>query len=539
MHFLSNKTSNHHSSIASSVPGDNRPYAKVTIFHKPFNCLLDSGSNNSICGAELWSLVKDNGLKLQKHEIKSIRTADKTIDTVKGAFFIPLQFDDVSNVLCVLSVPTLPQKLLLGIDFWKVFRLTIQSNSSNWCCALASTSKITPTHTITNKNNLSKEECCVLERTITKFKELGSGRLGRTNVLKHHIDTGDSQPVWQRQYPVSPAVQERMGKEILRMKEMDVIEPAQSPWCSPVVMVKKKNGKDRLCVDSRRLNKVTKRSRYALPHISAILNRLGKTRFLSSIDLKDAFWQVPLTESSKEKTAFNVPGHGMWQFKCLPFGLHNSAATMQKLMDILFNSEEHKVFVYLDDLIIATENFDEHIGTLEIVAEKLKMANLTINFEKCHFGMSSLKYLGFVVDENGLRTDPEKVETIINFPRPNRITEVRRFLGLASWYRRFVPGFAEISSPLNELTKKLKKGKSFLWNDLAEQAFLKLKTILTTAPVLSTPDYSKPFYLQCDASNHAVGAVLVQKDDENNDRPIAFISRKLRGAEVNYTVTEK
>lgn len=225
----------------------------------------------------------------------------------------------------------------------------------------------------------------------------------------------------------------------------------------------------------------------------------------------------------------------MWQFVVVPFGLTTSAQAMQKLMDRPFHDD--CVFIYLYDIIIVSETFEEHLRALNKVHERLKSAGLTINMPKCNFVRPSLKYLGYIVDGKGLRTDPEKVECFANYKLPKKIKELRRFLGMASWYRRFVPKFAEIAAPLHSLTRG--NVRTLKWNDSAARAFEKLKGELIKSPVLAIPDFSKPFSIQCDASNHAIAAVLVQKDDENNDRPIAYVSRKLRGPEVNYTTTEK
>lgn len=194
-----------------------------------------------------------------------------------------------------------------------------------------------------------------------------------------------------------------------------------------------------------------------------------------------------------------MTGRGLFHVNVLPFGIHNSAASMQRLMNNLFGYDsENKVFVYLDDLIIATETFDEHCVVLKMVVEKLEMANLTVNFDKCHFCRSALKYLGFVVDKDGLRTDPDKVEAIVNFPKPRAYTELKRFIVIVSWYRRFVINFAKIASPLHDLTKGGRKHKPLKWTSTAEDAFMEFKTSLVSAPVLTPPDFQRQFIIHCD-----------------------------------------
>lgn len=230
----------------------------------------------------------------------------------------------------------------------------------------------------------------------------------------------------------------------------------------------------------------------------------------------------------------------MFQFKVVPFGLTTAAQAMQKVMDSLFNEfSDGGVFIYIDDLIVVSESFKEHMKSLESVAKQLKQANLTINIEKCEFCRPALKYLGYIVDKHGLRTDPDKIACIANYQLPQTIKELRRFTGMASYYRRFIHKFAEIAAPLHDLTKKTNQ-RRLKWNEKAVRAFDELKNAMIQAPVLATPDFNRKFSLQCDASDGAISSVLVQKDTlTNEERPIAFASRKLRGAEIHYTTTEK
>ncbi|CAG9122098.1 unnamed protein product [Plutella xylostella] len=223
----------------------------------------------------------------------------------------------------------------------------------------------------------------------------------------------------------------------------------------------------------------------------------------------------------------------------MPFGLCNASQTQQRLMDRLFPPQfEGKVFSYLDDIVLVDSNFESHIASLKWVLEQLKMAGLTVNMEKCQFARSSLKYLGYIVDKDGLRTDPDKVGAILNYPKPSTFTELKRFIGLASWYRRFVPNFAMVAAPLHDMTKGGKKGKTVTWTNEAEKAFMNLKTALTSTPVLKVPDYSKEFSIQCDASNYGVGAVLIQAFD-GTEMPIAYTSRKLTDRECKYSASER
>lgn len=524
--------------VSPQVEEDNRPFAKIKILDSEINCLLDTGANQSVAGAEGTDYLTSLGLVLDRDFVTIMNTADKTKHLVAGVFYVPIVFRDIFRVIQIYSVPSVPSSIILGVNFFKGFNLLLYFDNLGWSCNSIALPKEVPVkhNGVVSYGELPPHQRSLMDETISKFKELGSGPLGCTPLMEHTILTGNALPIKQRGYPVSPHVQERMGKELKRMFELDVIERSFSPWSSPVVLVKKKDGRDRLCVDSRKLNSVTERDSYPLPRVQEILDRLGKTNFLSKIDLKDAFWQIPLSEDSKAKTAFSVPGHGLFQFKRLPFGLHNAAQCLQRLMNTVFGSTDHKIFVYLDDLVIASSTFEEHLDTLNFVLERLIYANLTINFEKSVFCCGSLAYLGYMIDKTGLHTDPAKVEAIINFPLPRTYTEMKRFIGLTSWYRRFVKDFSTIAAPLHELTKGKKKGKLLEWNPVAHEAFVNLKNCLVAGPVLATPDFTQRFFIHCDASKYGVGAVLCQGVEEH---PIAFASRKFRGAEIRYATPEQ
>ena len=320
------------------------------------------------------------------------------------------------------------------------------------------------------------------------------------------------------------------------MLKLGVIEPSKSPWSSPVCLVRKKDDSYRFCIDFRKLNLKTKKDAYPIPYISAILDRLSDARYISSIDIKSAFWQVPLSESSRELTAFTVPGRNLYHFLRMPFGLTNAPATWQRIVDRVLGVDlENHVMVYLDDIIIISKTFSEHLRILGLVFDRLKNAGLIVSEEKCHFCKPELKYLGYIVDAKGLRPDPEKVQAILNIVPPQNITEIRRFIGTASWYRRFVPNFSSIIAPVTRLTRKNIKWE---WTAECQQSFNQIKEALVTAPVLTCPDFNRPFVLQTDASHYGLGAILTQQFDEG-EKVICYLSRSLTRQEMKLTVTEK
>lgn len=522
---------------------DKRFYGSITILGLKFVGLLDSGATISVVSYAFYRKLISLGLKCHEIAQQNLSTADGTNHTIKSVVHVPIQFNGKFNVVPFFVMDQLSHEIILGMTFFEAFELSIElkkeRDSSIVLQDKQEVSEISNFTPVIPRNELLPEEEVKLQAIIQDIRESIGVGLGRTHLIEHRIDTGDHLPIKQRQYPFAPPIMRQLEEEIKEMLDNDVIEPSYSPWRSPVLLVDKSSGKKRLCLDSRQLNKVTKKDSYPLPRVSAVLDSLKNAHYLSTVDLKSAFWQVPLEASSKEKTAFGLSGKGLYQFKVMPFGLSNAAQTQQRLMDRLFTPEyEGKIFTYLDDIVIVSGDFEDHLSSLRWVKENLRSAGLTVNMDKCEFARPSLKYLGYIVDKEGLRTDPDKVSAILNYPRPSTFTELKRFIGLASWYRRFVENFAIVAAPLHELTKGGRKGKHIRWTEEADRAFVELKTKLTTTPILCVPDYSKEFCVQCDASNNGIGAVLFQMvgDDE---KPVAYTSRKLSERESRYATSER
>lgn len=508
--------------------------------------LLDSGSVVSILGKNSHELLLKYGFTLTKDESITVTAAGGRNIRSCGVIVLPVVFNDKCSVIKFHVIPEIQYHMILGMDFWNKFHILPKTlltatyiSSSDPCLAeLTLNSNDVFIHSYENLNNTQRTVADALVKKFEKISYEHKG-LGKTHLMRHHINTGDASPIRQRYYRMSPEKQRIVTEQVDEMLSLDVVEHCESPWSSPVLVVGKKDGKPRFCLDSRKLNAVTRKDAYNLPYVSEILDNLRDARYLSSVDLSKAFWQIPIHEPDQEKTAFYVPGRGTLKFKVTAFGLTNAPATQQRLVDLLFGPEfELKVFAYLDDIIIISRTFEEHVALLDRVLEKLQFANLTINLSKCQFFRSKLRYLGYIVDSQGLRTDPDKVEAILNYPTPKNRKEVKRFLGTASWYRRFIPNFSTIAGPLNRLTSTKKNAPQFTWSDEAENSFLELKSLLVQAPILACPDFSKPFEVHTDASNFGVGAMLCQTIN-GVEHPVAFMSRSLNGAERNYSVTER
>ena len=360
--------------------------------------------------------------------------------------------------------------------------------------------------------------------------------LGRTSMLRHHIDTGSSPPVRQQVRRVSPHRREEVKHLLSQMLEHDVIEPSSSPWASPVVLVRKKDGSTRFCIDYRKLNQVTRKDAYPLPRIDMTLDALHGSQWFSTLDLVSEYWQVELEEADREKTAFCTT-EGLYQFKVMPFGLCNAPASFQRLMDMVLSGLQWaQCLVYLDDIIVLGRSFEEHIRNLDSVFQRLRESGLRLKPSKCSFFRKQVQYLGHVISRDGVATDPEKTAKVATWPVPTCKREVQQFLGFANYYRRFIKDFAQLARPLHRLTEQT---TPFIWTDSCQESFDQLRRCLCSAPVLAYPDFSKPFILDTDASDAGVGGVLSQVDSNGEERVIAYGSRLLTKPERRYCVTRR
>ncbi len=312
--------------------------------------------------------------------------------------------------------------------------------------------------------------------------------LGRTAVIRHEINTTDEIPVRKRAYPVSVVKQQFIDQEVSNMLEKGIIRPSTSSWAAPIVLVTKKDGTMRFCIDYRALNAKTPLDGFPMPQIQDILESMYGASIFSTLDLRSGYWQVLMDEASIPKTAF-VTKNSQYEFVCLPFGLKNSAATFQRLMNtVLRDCLGMFCFVYIDDIVIYSKNIHEHLEHLKRLFDVLEAAGLTLNLPKCNMLQNSITFLGHVVSAEGVRTETAKVEAVQNVPVPTTLKEVQRFLSLAGWYHRFIPHFSEIAAPLHSLKNK---NVAWEWTLECQQAFDKLKKALQKAPVLVPPHFTK------------------------------------------------
>lgn len=364
----------------------------------------------------------------------------------------------------------------------------------------------------------------------------GDNDLGHANGVKHSIDTGDARPVRQplRRHP--PAHLDAIQQHVSDMLRQGVIEPAQSPWASNIVLAKKKDGTLRCCIDYRQLNSATKKDAYPLPRIDMCLDAMSGATWFSTFDLRSSYHQVELNESDADKTAF-ICREGLFRFKMMPFGLCNAGATFQRLMDVVMGGLSFEIcLAYIDDIIIYSNSADQHLERLATVLQRLREARLKVKPSKCRLFQVSVEFLGHVVSSAGIGTDPNKIAAISDWPVPSCVKEVRAFLGMCSYYRRFVKGFAEIAAPLHDLSGK--GNGAVAWTDECQESFELMKRALTSPPVLAMPNEKDMFYLDTDASEFAIGAVLSQMQD-GEEKVVAYASKKLSHQEMNYCVTRR
>lgn len=380
----------------------------------------------------------------------------------------------------------------------------------------------------------------LLEKYTSVFSS-HEGDLGCTNLIAHDIPLLDDVPIRQRYRRIPPSEYEEVKQHINQLLEAQVIRESSSPYASPIVLVRKKDGSLRMCVDYRQLNSKTRKDAFPLPRIEESLDALAGARWFSTIDLASGYNQVPVSEADRPKTAFCTP-FGLFEWNRMPFGLCNAPSTFQRLMQRLFGDQQcQTLLLYLDDIVVFSSTVQQHLERLEMVLGRLQQEGLKAKLSKCAFFRNKVPYLGHVVSDKGVSTDPNKVEVVANWQPPTTITELRSFIGFASYYRRFVEGFAKLAAPLHRLVAKL-GGKSKRaerevaghWTEECHQSFEALKAKLTTAPVLAYADFSLPFILEVDASHGGLGAVLSQ-EQEGRVRPIAYASRGLRPTERNMS----
>lgn len=443
------------------------------------------------------------------------------------------------------STPWSPVQMVLAMlrdmpQTVHVHEIQVQTSIRTAEGALDSINDITPEKhaCISQPHQLTTQQQSLLDEVLKEFPYTPeSGPLNITNVYTQRINTGEAIPQIRKQYPLSPYILAEVEKEIENLIARDIIEPiAFSPWRWPILWVKKKTGGGRICVDARGLNKITVPDAYPTLNVDTILRNLPKAKYISCLDMTQAFHQIQIHPDDRMKTSFAV-GHRFFCFKRAIMGFINSPADLAKVLDLVFGDMIPNVYHYVDDFVLVSSTFEEHIELLRKVAHRLKRANLTISREKSSFCFSRVTFLGYVLTKEGLQANPERIRPILEYPKPKTVKELRRWVGLVGWYRRFIENAAELLAPLTDIMKGESKSR-LEWTSEAEEAFIQTKRVMLSPAILSSPDYSLPFKIYTDASLVAGAAVLTQVQD-GKEKVIAFHSAKFSKTQQNYSATER
>ena len=340
-----------------------------------------------------------------------------------------------------------------------------------------------------------------------------------------------AKPLAMGPYRMAPPELEELRRQLKELLDAGFIQPSKAPYGAPILFQKKHNGSLRMCIDYRALNKVTVKNKYLIPLIAHLFDQLGRARYFTKLNLRSGYYQVMIVEGDEPKTTC-VTRYGSYEFLVMPFGLTNAPATLCTLMNKIFHPFLDKfVVVYLDDIVIYSNTLEEHVDHLRKVFRLFRHNELYVKKEKCSFALGEVGILGHRIKDGKLMMDESKIKAIQEWDPPTKVPQLRSFLGLVNYYRRFIKGYSARAAPLTDL---LKKSKAWTWDERCQQAFEDLKKAITEEPVLALPDHTKVFEVHTNASDFAIGGVLMQEK-----RPIAFEIRKLNDTERRYTVQEK
>ena len=379
-------------------------------------------------------------------------------------------------------------------------------------------------------------ECMLLEHH--NIFSLDKNEIGCTDTAEHVIELLDTEPFKERFRRIAPPLVEEVREHIQEMLDGGAIRPSQSAWCNAVVLVRKKDGGLRFCIDFRRLNRRTKKDAFPLPRMQETMESMVGARLFSTMDLKSGFWQVKMAKESQQYTAFTVGSMGVYEFLRMPYGLCNAPATFQRLMqNCLGELNLTYALIYLDNVIVFSRMEEDHIHRLRVVFSRFMEHGLKLKPSKCHFLQDEITFLGHQISAEGMKPGTENLRAIAEMAPPTTYTGIREYTGMTGFFRRFIKGYAKIAKPLNDLlsgdASKL-KSKPVQLTPEALQAFEELKMRCMTTPVLAFADFEREFRLETDASKDGLGAVLLQQDDEKQWHPVAFASRELKGGEPKY-----
>ena len=373
--------------------------------------------------------------------------------------------------------------------------------------------------------HLNEEQKCQLKNVLDKYSNMISDTPGCVSHVTHKIVLKPNvAPVSHHPYRLSPENQAKLRKEVDELLKLHMIEPSHSEWSSPAIIVPKPNGSIRFVIDYRKVNNLIEGNSFPIPRIDDLIDRIGKGKFLTKMNLSKGFYQIPLDENSKFITTF-CTSFGSYNWKRLPFGLKISPSVFSSMISSVLEGLEDICGVYIDDIVTFSENWDDHIKHCCIVFDRLLKAKLTVKLAKCSFACKEIEYLGHVVGLGKIMPMELKVKSLMETSRPQTKKQLQSFLGLAGFYQRYLPLYSQMTAPLAEL---LKKSHKYVWTEKKDKAFCEIKKFMSMSPVLKIANFNKPFVIFVDASDIAVGSVLMQKDDNDNKyKPVCYFSNKL------------
>ena len=538
-----------------------KPAAKI------FNKILCTSSDwNLEKGAETnqWIKLMESEEKLKTGDVCLIEPMDskgpkdflvgRTLVTVKEGT-IPLKIMNLSSVKSIVKKNTKIAKVVkvnaneYKVDRWEDQREvshtnypsltgiveTINESKHDLCKKLLEEH---PWMTNIQIGSLTDDQRYETYKVVKKHEKAFSKHendIGRTDLMEVKINLDKKEPIKTKQYAVPPHKREILKEQVQKFKDLKVIQPSTSPYNAPTVLVTKPDKSYRLCIDFRKLNEHTIKEAVPLINFEEASQLLASNKFFSSLDLYSGYLQLPLEKSSQEKTAFTV-GTDHYEFNCLPFGVTNGVANFQNLINIIFGDiQMEKILCYVDDILIIAKTFEEHLARLDIVLGRLVKAKLKLKPKKCSLLKTELIFLGIVISVDGIWPAERKIGAIQEFQTPQTRKQLRSFLGLTNFFKRFIENYALVAAPLYDLTSDKTK---FLWTEKMENAFIKLKELLLCPPILRHPEFTKKFHVWADASLIGLGAVLTQEQEEGGHAAIAFASKKLTNTQSRYSVTE-
>ncbi|GFV95847.1 retrovirus-related Pol polyprotein from transposon 297 [Trichonephila clavipes] len=552
----------------------------IEVYEATGTVCADTGASQSFGGELMFKFLRNRGQKFSEFHLATCLADGQQSTSLVQKATVPITVGGQTFQIDLIFLPHAKSNhTLLGVDFLRTSRIVMDMRNNFWYFGdkpsfripfskdvplpvddspVEINSSSCPTNSIPSEIPLHRNTVDETETNDLHLRQEGQAlnveerndlmvllneskvvfRLGGepTPFVKHFINTGDHPPVSTAPYRLSPNKKEHLRKEIDNLLADNIIEKCESPYAAPVVLVPKSNGTVRLCIDYRKLNAITIPDKYPLPLMDVLLHDAKSTAFMSILDLKSGYHQVEVNPADQDKTALVCP-FGTFRYKIMPFGLRNAPATFQRLMDQFRNGLPNvNILVYLDDIVVLSETFEQFIEDLRMVFDRLKKFKLCANRKKCKFVCSRVKYLGLWITPKGIEVDQDKTAAIQNIPSPRNLKQLQSFLQTCSWYRKFIPNFSDIVRPLSNLSKK---STAWKWSEIKQQAFQRLKQCLITPPILRQVDPKKPFIIRTDVSSYALGAVLLQGESTTDEQPVEYASRLLSSAEKNYSTTER